>query len=108
MNKDQLMIRQIDVKPSDEDMVIEGYAAVYDSPTVLWTDEDGTQYKEVIERGAFSAADLSNVVLRYNHSPEGMVLARTTNGTLQVTPDQNGLKSGQNWHLQLPGRTCMP
>ena len=92
MNKDQLMIRQIDVKPSDEDMVIEGYAAVYDSPTVLWTDEDGTQYKEVIERGAFSAADLSNVVLRYNHSPEGMVLARTTNGTLQVTPDQNGLK----------------
>ena len=30
MNKDQLMIRQIDVKPSDEDMVIEGYAAVYD------------------------------------------------------------------------------
>ena len=92
MNKYQLMIRQIDVKPSDEDMVIEGYAAVYDSPTVLWTDEDGTQYKEVIERGAFSAADLSNVVLRYNHSPEGMVLARTTNGTLQVTPDQNGLK----------------
>ncbi|MFR9127067.1 MAG: HK97 family phage prohead protease [Acidaminococcus intestini] len=92
MNKDQLMIRQIDVKPSDEDMVIEGYAAVYDSPTVLWTDDDGTQYKEVIDRGAFAAADLSNVVLRYNHSPEGMVLARTTNGTLQVTPDQNGLR----------------
>ena len=68
MNKDQLMIRQIDVKPTDEDMVIEGYAAVYDAPTVLWTDDDGTEYKEVIERGAFSGADLSNVVLRYNHS----------------------------------------
>lgn len=49
MNKDQLMIRQIDVKPSDEDMVIEGYAAVYDSPTVLWTDEDGTQYKRSLK-----------------------------------------------------------
>lgn len=90
--KDQLTIRKIDVKPTDEDMIIEGYAAVYDVPTVLWTDEDGTQYKEVIERGAFSGADLSNVVLRYNHSPEGMVLARTTNGTLTVNPDANGLK----------------
>lgn len=94
MNKDQLMIRQIDVKPSDEDMVIEGYAAVYDSPTVLWTDEDGTQYKEVIERGAFSAADLSNVVLRYNHSP-----AWTTDYDDPRTGG-NVLRGKANWYRQ--------
>lgn len=91
-NPKNLLLRAIDVQAGDQDMTVTGYAAVFDSPTVLWTDEDGTEYKEVMERGCLDHTDLSNVVLRYNHNDGALVLARTSNGTLKVTPDAHGLR----------------
>ena len=76
-------IRQMTMKPllrSDEaggDMVVEGYAAVFESPTVLYESEySGYQYLEQITRGAFDGADMSRTVFKYNHGDNALVLAR--------------------------------
>ena len=67
-----------------EEMRIKGYAAVYDSPETY-------SYTEVIAKGAFDEADMSDVVLRYNHDDSFMVLARTRNKSLNLSVDDNGL-----------------
>lgn len=50
---------------------------------------NGVKYYEVIDRHALDGADMSDVILQYNH--EGKVLARNSNGTLQVEIDDYGL-----------------
>ena len=77
---------------SEEEMVVEGYAIIFDSPTVLWTEPDGTEYKEVVTSGAFDNTSLENVLLRYNHNDNVPLLARTGNGTMKLTIDEKGLK----------------
>jgi HK97 family phage prohead protease len=67
---------------------VEGYAAVFESPTVLYS-FDGVDFKETIERGAFDSADFRDVILNYNHT--GKVVARTRNKTLQLAVDDQGL-----------------
>jgi len=50
---------------------------------------DGVQYFEEIDRHALDGADLSDVIMQYDH--QGKVLARLSNGTLGIEPDDNGL-----------------
>lgn len=71
-------------------MVLEGYAALYDSETLIGDEERG--FREVIAPGAFEGADLSDVCLRYNHSDGYAILARTRNKSLELVPDEKGLK----------------
>ena len=73
-----------------QNMVVQGRAVVYDSPTMLY-EWDGVQYFEVIARGALDGADLTDVPFKYNHSDAVMVMARTRNGTLELKPDDQGL-----------------
>lgn len=68
--------------------IVRGYASTYE-PYVLFTDEDGNEYKEVIEPTAFDEADLTDVVFRVDH--EGTVYARSSAGTLTVGIDDHGL-----------------
>lgn len=69
---------------------ITGYAVVFDQRTVLYKDPmTGLEYGEIIDRHALDGADLSDVILRYDH--EGRVLARTRNGSLRLTVDDHGL-----------------
>lgn len=94
MNKKQ--IRQIELRnfvatSNGEDMCISGLASVYDIPTVLWK-HDGIEYKEVIKRGAFDDADLSDCCLKYNHSDNIPILARVKGGSLVPKADNIGLK----------------
>lgn len=70
-------------------MVIEGYASVFDTETLIGTEENG--FYEKVARGAFDGADMSDVCLRYNHSDGFAILARTRNGSLVLTPDEKGL-----------------
>lgn len=71
---------------NEEKMIVEGYAATFDSVTDLgWT-------KEVIDRGAFDGCDMSDVCMKYNHSDELLIMARTRNGSLQLAVDDIGLK----------------
>lgn len=73
----------------ETEMVVEGYAAVFDEPTVLYS-YDGIDYLERVDPGAFDNAQMLDVVMNYNH--QGKPVARTKNGTLRLTADSHGLK----------------
>lgn len=65
-------------------MVLEGYAAVYNSFTNLG------RFDEVILPGAFDAADITDARFLIDHG--GIPLGRTSSGTMVLTPDARGLK----------------
>ena len=70
----------------NEEMTVEGYAAVFDSVTDLgWM-------KEVIDRHAFDNADMSDIVMKYNHENSVLPMARTRGGSLRFEIDDHGLK----------------
>lgn len=82
-------IRKLDMQfraeeTDDNKMEIKGYAAVFNSPETY-------SYTEVISDKAFDDADMSDVVLRYNHNDSFMVLARTRNKSLDLSVDEKGL-----------------
>lgn len=68
--------------------IVEGYATTYDDPYTLF-EYDGIAYKESVSRDALAGADMSDVIFLYNH--EGMVYARQSNGTLELSSDERGL-----------------
>lgn len=80
--------RPFEVRVSEEEMRVDGYAATFDQETVMY-EYDGIQYKEVIDRNAFNGAQMQDVVLNYNHG--GKPIARTKNNTLEVRTDAVGL-----------------
>lgn len=67
----------------DEQLVVEGYAAVFDSVT------DIGPFRERIAQGAFSDVLDDDVRFLVNH--DGVPLARTTNGTMVLKQDEVGL-----------------
>lgn len=82
-------IRKLDLQfraetTNDEKMEIKGYAVVFNSPETYG-------YTEVIDEHALDEADMSDVVLRYNHNESFMVLARTRNKSLKLDKDEKGL-----------------
>lgn len=81
--------RTFEVRAEPDGMTVEGYAAVLDTPEVMY-EYDGIAYKEEIRRGAFDKAQMADVVMNYNH--QGKPVARTKNGTLSLTVDDYGLK----------------
>ncbi|AHN20301.1 HK97 family phage prohead protease [Lysinibacillus varians] len=80
-----------------ESNVIEGYAAVFNSPTDIWG-----MFTEVIAPGAFADAIASNDDIRalFNHDWNN-VLGRTKSGTLRLSEDARGLK----FEVDLPNTT---
>ena len=85
--------RIFEVRAAEENGIVEGYAAVFESPAVLY-EHDGVEYKEVITRTAFDSALMADVFMNYNH--QGKPVARTKNGTLQLEVDPIGLKVRAN------------
>lgn len=81
---------QVERREDEGKLIIEGYAAVYDSETLIGNEEWG--FYEKINRGAFDGADLKDVPLKYNHSDAVPILARTRNKSLVLTPDDKGLR----------------
>ncbi len=74
---------------NDNKMVIEGYAAVFDEETLIGDEEWG--FYERIAKGAFDEADMKDVPLKYNHSDNVPILARTRNKSLELKVDDKGL-----------------
>ena len=82
--------RAVEQKEDEEpSYIVEGYATTFNDPYVLYEDSDGNKYSEVIDRDALRDADMTDVIFLYNH--EGMVFARMSNGTLEVSPNERGL-----------------
>lgn len=81
-------VRKLDIQfraeETDNKMEIKGYAVVFNSPETY-------DYTEVIDSRALDNADMSDVVLRYNHNDTFMVLARTRNKSLDLKVDEKGL-----------------
>ena len=81
-------IRKLDMQfratEDNDKMEIKGYAVVFNSPETY-------SYTEVIDEHALDDADMSDVVLRYNHNDSFMVLARTRNKSLNLSVDEKGL-----------------
>lgn len=96
MIKTELIERRFDFQvralPIDgeekQELWVEGYAARFNSPTVLF-EMDGLEYREQVAQDAFSEAKMEDVIFNYNHG--GRVMARTRNKTLQLAVDENGL-----------------
>lgn len=83
----QLFAQTPEVKRIDSSYYVEGYAARYE-PYVLYEDYDGPIY-ERFDPGCFRDCDMSDVIMQLNH--EGTVMARMSNGSLIVEPDDVGL-----------------
>ncbi len=81
-----------DEKPEElkDEMIVEGKAITYDEKTRLFS-MNGNDYFEIIERGALKETDVSDVFLKYNHSDNFMVLARTRNKTLSIEEREDGV-----------------
>lgn len=97
-------LRAIQDGEDNNKMKFEGYAIVFNQPTVLWKDEKGNEYKEVIDGEALRNTDMKDVPMRYNHD-FSWILARTRKklgeGSLLLSVDDYGLKvSGEFVNMQ--------
>lgn len=72
----------------EEEKRVKGYATTFNEPYTLW-ECDGYIVREQVGPHAFDECDMSDVIMQYDH--KGRVFARTSNGTLQIAPDEHGL-----------------
>ena len=82
------LLNPTETKRIDSKFYVEGYATTFNDPYVLFEIE-GNEYSEMVESNAFQGADMSDVIMQFNH--EGRVLARISNKTLGVEVDEHGL-----------------
>ena len=85
-NMSVMEARNLDV---DGKKTVEGYATTFDQEYLLWDDGEYA-VMESIDRHAFDQTDMADVIMQYDHM--GRVIARTKNDTLQLDPDDHGLR----------------
>lgn len=90
-NERQIRALQTFVQPTtkriDTEYYVEGYAARFE-PYVLYETPDGP-IQERFEPGCFAGCDMSDIIFQLNH--QGTVMARLSNQSLIVEPDETGL-----------------
>ena len=97
-----LMIPQgTENKRFDTDFYVEGFATTFDKPYVMY-EYGGIKYCEVIDPNALVGADLSDVIMQFDHS--GMVFARNKMAknkppSLLLEPQDGGLFIAANLSL---------
>lgn len=77
--------QQFRTRDDGDDLIIEGYFAVFDSPYVLW---DGAT--EIVKLGAFAGCLSGDIRALIDHDTR-LVLGRTKAGTLTLREDARGL-----------------
>jgi HK97 family phage prohead protease len=85
-----IQYRDMRMSPADvaDRMVVQGYATTFNDPYVLYEDEE-MRILEAIDAGAFNGADMTDVIMQYDH--RGHVFARVRNNTLDIRTDDKGL-----------------
>ena len=68
---------------------VEGYATRFGNEYRLY-ELEGFEVRESVDSHAFDNADMSDVIMQYDH--EGRVFARMSNGTLELHIDDVGLR----------------
>lgn len=83
-------ISQLELRKDGENdgMIVEGYASTFNQEYELYSGR-GYHVYEAIDKDAFDDADMSDVIMQYDHA--GKVLARMRNNTLEVKTDDHGL-----------------
>ena len=85
-----MSIRAVDFENQEaEGMYVEGYATTFNQPYIIFENQDIRIFEQV-SSNAFDGADLSDVIMQYDH--EGHVFARNKNDTLNLMIDNIGLK----------------
>lgn len=77
-----------DARRLETEHYVDGYATRYE-PYVLYYDADNQPVYERFEPGCFDNADMSDIIMQYDH--RGRVLARKSNGSLIVEATDAGL-----------------
>lgn len=72
----------------ESECYVEGYATTFNSPYELYRIGD-KKYYEVIDRHALDNADMSDVIMQYDHA--GRIYARNSNNTLLLNINDRGL-----------------
>lgn len=81
-----------DMAADDDALVLRGTPIVFDTPTPIFKDEDGTVYYEKIDRHALDGCDFSDFIFNRNHGMnEGTVYARSRNSSVTFEITENGL-----------------
>ena len=75
----------LEVREENGEMIIEGYAALYNNETDLGA------FRESISPGAFDDVLADDVRALINHDPS-LIIGRSSAGTLQLSTDEHGLK----------------
>lgn len=85
-------VSDFEVRSDVDELVLEGYASVFETPYPIFGGPEAGGWDEVVDRRAFdkSLAAKPDVHLLVNH--EGLPLARTKSGTMDLSTDRKGLK----------------
>lgn len=88
----------VEIREDDSEKIVEGYATTFEQPYTLYKFKDEKNnlhtVREQVARDAFANADMSDVIMQYDHM--GRVFARLSNGTLELEEDDHGLKIRAN------------
>ena len=88
--KKETRIAEVRLEETEDKMILEGYAIIYDEPTLIGDESYG--FIESISKDAISDAAIKDVPMKYNHMDSFLIIARTKNGSLTLTSDDVGLK----------------
>ncbi|MFA7105701.1 MAG: HK97 family phage prohead protease [Candidatus Izemoplasmatales bacterium] len=83
-------LADVTLQQEDGKMILEGYAIVFNSKTLIGDEEYG--FIEEIDRNALADASIKDVPMKYNHMDSFLIIARTKNKSLTLTVDEVGLK----------------
>lgn len=85
-------VTDFEIRKDGDSLSLDGYASVFDAPYEMYGGPDKGGWTEIVDRKAFDVTlrEKPDLHLLINH--EGMPLARTKSGTLQLSTDAKGLR----------------
>lgn len=90
MNNKEVRLAEMRIEETEEKMVLEGYAIVFEEETLIGDEERG--FKELISKNSLKNTNMKDVPMKYNHCDSVLILARTKNKSLTLSVDEKGLK----------------
>jgi HK97 family phage prohead protease len=87
-----IAVTDFELRKDGDTLSLDGYASVFDAPYDVFGGPDAGGWSEIIDRRAFDVTlrEKPDLHLLINH--EGLPLARTKSGTLQLSTDRKGLR----------------